>query len=132
MNIEFLIKEAEKSMVNALTGLSQFRVGAAIVCKNRNIYTGCNIESSTSLGICAERVAILKALSEGERDFEVIAIVSSSSDYCFPCGACRQILWEYAPDIEVVVVNKTGKHISKGIKELFPLPFDRNNIIKNR
>lgn len=125
MDLDILIKEATASMKMSIANYSKFKVGAALVGKSGKIYTGCNIESITgALSTCAERLAIMKALSEGERFFKAIVIVSSKGDYCFPCGTCRQILIENAPDCEIYIVS------DKGIKkfmpyELLPHPFVR-------
>ncbi len=98
----------------AITPYSGFKVGVALATKNGKIYTGCNIENpSLMLSICAEKVALMKALSEGEKSFHAMAIVASDKAYCYPCGSCRQILWEFARDIDIFL------HGSKGIKKYF-------------
>lgn len=128
--IEGLIKEAEKAMRRAVAPYSKFKVGAALVTKKGKIYTGCNIEnSSLMLSVCAEKVALLKALSEGKRSFKAIAIVSNSEKYCYPCGSCRQMLWEFAKDVDIYLsCNRQGFQNIKGIKkyslnEFLPYPF---------
>jgi cytidine deaminase len=124
-----LIQEAQKAIKNAIAPYSHFKVGVALLAKSGKVYTGCNIETgSLSLGICAERVALFKALSEGERTFSTIAITSSSSDYCPPCGACRQVLLEFSPAIEIILINAQGSIIKKHLSELLPFPFARNNL----
>ncbi len=128
--IEGLIKEAEKAMRRAVAPYSKFKVGAALVTKKGKIYTGCNIEnSSLMLSVCAEKLALLKALSEGKRSFKAIAIVSNSKKYCYPCGSCRQMLWEFAKDVDIYLsCNRQGLQNIKGIKkyslnEFLPYPF---------
>ena len=103
MNPEELIARAVEARENACAAYSHFKVGAALLASNGKVYTGCNIENSTyGLTVCAERVALWKALSEGERQFTQIAVVTSSEPPASPCGACRQLLWEYCGDIEVI------------------------------
>lgn len=121
--IERLIKEAEKCMQRAITPYSKFKVGVALIAKNGKIYTGCNIENPSLMSsICAEKVALLKALSEGERSFKAIAIVSNNGNYCYPCGSCRQMLWEFAKDLDVYLQSIKG--IKKYfLKEFLPYPF---------
>ena len=105
---------------------SGFRVGAALECADGAIVTGCNIENATyGLTVCAERVALFKALSDGQSAFVRIAVVADTESPTPPCGPCRQLLWEFAGDIEVVLANlerETGRH---QLAMLFPLPFDR-------
>ncbi len=127
-----LIRKAQKAIKNAIAPYSHLKVGVALLADSGKIYTGCNIENpSLSLSICAERVAIFKALSEGERAFSTIAITSSSPDYCPPCGACRQILLEFSPKIEIMLINAKGSIIKKDLKELLPYPFIKNNLKNN-
>ncbi|TKJ33477.1 cytidine deaminase [bacterium (candidate division B38) B3_B38] len=122
---EQLISVARKALGMAIAPLSGYLVGAALLTAQGKIYSGCNIENaSLSLSLCAERVALLKALSEGEKEFKAIAIVSSGLPLCPPCGACRQMLYEFAPHIEVIMTNPKGRVISTKIEELLPLPFD--------
>lgn len=118
-----LIREARSALKVAIAPYSGFRVGAAIITKKGNIYSGCNIENpSLMLSICAEKVALTKALSEGERSFNAITIVSDKGQYCYPCGSCRQILWEFAGDIDVFLEGRGG--IKKyGLAEFLPYPF---------
>lgn len=127
--IDYLIKEARKARERAIAPLSGFKVGAALETAGGRIYTGCNIENlSLSLSICAERVALLKALSEGERDFRVMAIVGSSGKPASPCGACRQMLWEFAPDISLVLAGPERNETKVfSIPELLPEPFRYDN-----
>jgi cytidine deaminase len=104
---------------------SKFKVGAAIEDETGRIFTGCNIENATyGLTICAERVAVFKAISEGTHKFTRIAVAADTDVLTPPCGACRQILWEFCGDIELTLVNLQGKTETFRLKELFPRPFD--------
>ncbi len=108
-----LIKLAQKAAQNAYAPYSNFRVGAALLCKSGNVYTGCNVENSSyGASNCAERTAVFKAVSEGERDFVKIAIVSEKGGLTFPCGICRQVLSEFMPEGSIVLFSE-----EKGIKE---------------
>jgi cytidine deaminase len=121
-----LISAARRARRRAHARFSGFKVGAALETADGDVITGCNIENATyGLTICAERVAMFKALSEGHRRFRRIVIVAETDEPTPPCGACRQVLWEFAGDIEVVLANlrrETGRH---QLADLFPLPFDR-------
>lgn len=106
MNYDVLIEKAKEAMKNAYTKYSGFNVGAALLTKSGKIYTGCNIENSSfGATICAERVAFTKAISEGEREFEAIAIVSSSGDFTYPCGICRQFMSEWGTKLKLIFEN---------------------------
>jgi len=121
-----LVERAQEAMKNAIAPYSNFRVGAALLADSGKTYSGCNIENpSLTLSVCAERVAMLKALSQGERKFKALAIVSSSADYCPPCGACRQIFFEFSPEIEIILTDNRGSIITKSLKELLPFPFKK-------
>ena len=127
MNIEELIGCAREARENACADYSHFKVGAALVAASGKVYAGCNVENSTyGLTVCAERVALWKALSEGERKFTRIAVVTSSATPASPCGACRQLLWEFCGDIEVVLANPQGYKHTLRLSEIFPRPFDRS------
>lgn len=127
-----LVQQAAAAMERALANSSKFKVGVALLTKDEKIYQGCNIETITSnLGVCAERVALFKALSEGEREFKAIAIVASSGQVCTPCGVCRQLLWEFAPDIEVIMVDRHGRTLIRQMQDLLPHPFDRSTLRKS-
>jgi len=120
-----LIAAAQAARENAHAPFSNFRVGAALRAKSGRVYTGCNVENATyGLTVCAERVAIFKAISEGERGFEAIAVVADTDRLTPPCGACRQILWEFCGDVEVVLANVKGKSETHRLSALFPRPFD--------
>ena len=120
-----LIAAALAARENAFAPYSKFKVGAAIEDTAGRIHTGCNVENSTyGLTVCAERVAVFKAISEGVRKFRRVAIAADTDALTPPCGACRQILWEFCGDIEIVLVNPRGKTETYRLKDLFPKPFD--------
>lgn len=120
-----LIKAAVRVRENAHAPFSNFKVGAALMTKNGKIYTGCNVENATyGLTICAERNAIFKAISEGEKDFETISVVADTDELTPPCGACRQIIWEFCGDVPVILANLKGDSETVMMKELFPRAFD--------
>ncbi|MBK5293507.1 MAG: cytidine deaminase [Acidobacteriia bacterium] len=104
---------------------SKFLVGAAIEDDQGRIHTGCNVENATyGLTVCAERVAVFKAISEGARKFRRIAVAADAPKLTPPCGACRQILWEFCGDVEITLVNLQGRTETLKLKDLFPRPFD--------
>jgi len=108
---------------------SGFKVGAALRTRTGEVVTGCNIENATfGLTLCAERVAVFKAISEGLRRFDAIAVVADSKRPTAPCGPCRQILWEMCGDIRVHMVDLRGGAQTRRLSELLPLPFDRRNL----
>ena len=122
-----LLAAARAARENAHAPYSEFKVGAALRAKSGKIYTGCNVENSTyGLTLCAERVAIFKAISEGERvrDFDAIAVVTDTDDLTPPCGACRQIIWEFCGDVDIILGNLKGKTETHRTSALFPKPFD--------
>ncbi|HHT9124720.1 MAG TPA: cytidine deaminase [Candidatus Brocadiia bacterium] len=122
-----LIKKAKEAMAKAYSPYSHFKVGAAVLTKSGKIYTGCNIENcSYGLTICAERVAIFNAVSSGEREFDAIAIVTDSTELTPPCGACRQVIWEFSKDVVVLLTNLQGKQKTTKISDLLPIPFDKD------
>jgi len=120
-----LISAALAVRANAFAPFSKFQVGAAIEDAEGRIHTGCNVENATyGLTICAERVAVFKAISEGARKFRRVAVAADTETLTPPCGACRQILWEFCGDVEIVLVNLAGKTERWRLSELFPKPFD--------
>lgn len=120
-----LVERAREARLRAVAPYSNFKVGAAIETASGEVITGCNIENATyGLTMCAERVAMFKALSEGHRDFVRIAVVADSAEPTPPCGACRQILWEFAPEAEVILANLAGAARRVTVRELLPGPFD--------
>ena len=123
-----LIEAARVAREHAHAPYSHFKVGAALRAKSGRIFTGCNIENSTfGLTVCAERVAVWKAISEGERGFDSVAVVTDSDTLTPPCGACRQILWEFCGDAEVILANLKGQVEVYCLSALFPKPFDASN-----
>jgi len=120
-----LIEAALAARENAHAPFSKFKVGAAVEDQTGRIFTGCNVENATyGLTICAERVAIFKAISEGARKFTRIAVAADTEVLPPPWGACRQILWEFCGNAELILVNLQGKTESFRLKDLFPRPFD--------
>jgi len=125
VNTSPLLDAALAVRANAHATFSHFHVGAALEDIDGRIHTGCNVENATyGLTVCAERVAVFKAISEGVRKFRRIAIAADTDTLTPPCGACRQILWEFCGDIEVILVNPRGKTETYQLKDLFPKPFD--------
>ena len=120
-----LIAAARQARRHARAAFSSFKVGAALETRDGAIVTGCTIENATyGLTICAERVAMFKAVSEGHRHFRRVAIVADTQAPTPPCGACRQILWEFGGDLEVVLANLRRQHGRYRLGDLLPLPFD--------
>lgn len=120
-----LLRMARQARVHAHAPYSRFQVGAALLADDGTVFTGCNVENATyGLTVCAERVALFKAISEGARTFRMIAVVADTLEPTPPCGACRQLLWEFGGDLEIILGNltiETGRH---RLSDLFPLPFD--------
>src|SRR5262249_43779429 len=126
-NDESLLAAARTARQNAVAPFSGFQVGAALLAADGQVFTGCNIENATyGLTVCAERVALWKALSEGVRQFERVAVVTAAENPTPPCGPCRQLLWEYAGDIEVVIGDLTTERARHRLSELFPYPFEKS------
>ena len=120
-----LLDAALGARQHAHAPFSHFRVGAALEDSTGRIHTGCNVENATyGLTLCAERVAVFKAISEGARKFRRIAVAADTETLTPPCGACRQILWEFCGDIEVILVNLRGTSETLRLKDLFPRAFD--------
>ncbi len=127
MDINELINKAKNAREHSYSPYSGFKVGAALKTKNEMVFTGCNIENSSyGLSICAEQEAIFKAISAGERDLDTIAVVTDSDKLTTPCGACRQVMWEFSKDMTVVVANLKGEKKEFKIKELFAHPFGKD------
>jgi cytidine deaminase len=129
MDYKALIEKANEAKKMAYVPYSHFQVGAALLTKSGKIYTGCNIENA-SYGAtnCAERTAIFKAISEGERDFEAIAIVSSSGELTYPCGICRQVLAEFMLQGEIILGNEEGDIKVYTLKEMLPYAFTEKDL----
>jgi len=124
-----LISVAKQARENAHANFSNFKVGAALRTPSGKTFGGCNVENATyGLTICAERVAIFKAISEGERRFDAIAVVTDTDALTLPCGACRQLIWEFCGDVPVVLSNLKGKTETIPMRTLFPKPFDSSNL----
>jgi cytidine deaminase len=122
---ERLVAEARAARDRAIAPYSHFKVGAALRLKDGRIVTGCNVENASyGLTVCAERVALLKALSDGFREFTMIAVVADTDNPTPPCGPCRQLLWEYCGDIPVVLANLTDIKAQHQLGDLLPHPFD--------
>jgi cytidine deaminase len=120
-----LVDAARLARRNAVATFSNFKVGAALETEDGAVVTGCNVENATyGLTICAERVAMFKALSEGHRRFTRIAVVADTDEPTPPCGACRQILWEFGGDLELYLANLTDHKGTYRLRDLLPLPFD--------
>ena len=124
MTDKTLIEQAKKAMENAYVPYSHFKVGAALLDKNGTVFRGCNIENASyGATCCAERTALFKAVSEGVKNFEKIAIVSDSGNITPPCGICRQVLLEFMPEGMVVLENELGEIKTYSVKELLPIGF---------
>jgi cytidine deaminase len=118
-----LLRLANEARANAYAPYSGFPVGAALLCEDGTVYTGVNVENAAyGPSICAERVALFKAISEGQQGFARLA-VSCASDYCRPCGVCRQVLHEHAPDMEILMGNVEGSFVRTTVRELLPDAF---------
>jgi cytidine deaminase len=121
-----LVTAARSARQQAIAPYSRFEVGAALLTTSGEIVTGCNIENASfGLTMCAERVALLKALSEGHRSFALLAVVADTSAPTPPCGACRQLLWEYCGDIPILLSSLQADRVVHRLATLLPYPFDR-------
>ncbi|MDD4843999.1 MAG: cytidine deaminase [Anaerotignum sp.] len=129
MENQELIVLAKEAMEKAYAPYSKFKVGAALLAKDGTVFFGCNVENASfGATICAERTAVTKAISEGVREFEKIAVVASSGDYAAPCGICRQVLYEFMPEGEVILDSDAeGMKVMK-LKELLPMGFRGEDI----
>ena len=122
-----LLALARRARENAYAPYSGFAVGAALLGADGRVYTGCNVENAAyGATICAERTAMVKAVSEGHRDFDTIVIAGRSEDYCVPCGTCRQVMMEFAPGLTVICLNGKGESKRFALKELLPYGFDQS------
>ena len=128
-----LVKAARLARRQARAPYSKFRVGAALLGKSGRVYSGCNIESSSySLTICAERTALFKAISEGEKKFKAIAIIADDKDFTPPCGACRQVLFDLAGNIDIIMVNSRRRTTIVKLDELLPFAFDDKHLPRSK
>ena len=124
-----LLRMAHDAMKNAYVPYSNFPVGAALLCEDGSVYTGCNVEgASYGNAICAERTALCKAVSEGKRRFDTLAVTANTEDFCTPCGICRQILYEFSPDLRVLCGSRDGSHTVHSLKELLPCAFSAKDL----
>ena len=124
-SLQELLEAAKAARLRSIAPFSNFLVGAAIKTDEGKVYIGCNVESASyGLTVCAERVAIWKALSEGERQFTELAIVADTDTLTPPCGTCRQIIWEFAKNATIMLGNLRGETQIVSIKELLPRAFD--------
>jgi cytidine deaminase len=120
-----LLSAALAAREHAHAPFSKFRVGAALEDESGRVHTGCNVENASyGLTLCAERVAVFKAISEGARKFRRIAVVADTETLTPPCGACRQIMWEFCGDIEIILLNPRGASETMRLKQLLPRAFD--------
>ena len=120
-----LINIAVEAAGEAYAPYSGFRVGAALECADGTVFTGCNVENASyGLSVCAERTAVFKAVSEGRRSFRRLAVFAEGEEYCMPCGACRQVLQEFAPELEILSARGDGRYVSYALRELLPHPFE--------
>jgi len=128
--LEELVEAAKRVRENAFAPYSNFKVGSAVISEDGKIFSGCNVESASfGLTICAERVAIWKAVSEGETELAGIAVVADTEELTPPCGVCRQIIWEFCGDVPVILANLKGDVEKTLISELLPRAFD-NKFLK--
>lgn len=124
MTDQELVELAFTMLDRSYAPYSNFPVGAALEGSNGVVYTGCNVENAAyGSCICAERTALVKAVSEGCRSFRRLAVVSNSADFCWPCGACRQMLYEFAPDLEILAANKDHQFVKYTLRQLLPCGF---------
>ena len=129
MNYERLARLARKARTHSFSPYSRFRVGAALLTKGGKVYSGCNIENSSyGLTVCAERTALFKAVSEGERSFVAIAVATDHSEITPPCGACRQVIMDLAGDIDCIMTGRDGGFTVARMSELYPYPFGAGNL----
>ena len=127
MNDRELLNIAQLAAGRAYVPYSKFPVGAALECSDGTVYTGCNVENSAiGCTICAERVAICKAVSEGHSDFVRLAVYGEGENYCMPCGQCRQFIQEFTPNIEILCAKGDGRYVSYHLRQLLPYAFTLN------
>ena len=124
-----MLTSARAARRNSVAPFSGFRVGASLLTKSGAIVNGCNVENATlGLTVCAERVALWKALSEGHRGFRAVCVTTAASRPTPPCGACRQLLWEFCGDVPVYMINSRGKSKTMMMSELFPEAFSKKDL----
>ena len=124
MTDQELVKKAFDMHQFSYVPYSHFPVGAALLTEDGRVFTGCNVENAAfGSTICAERTALVKAVSEGRREFSALAVAGNSTDYCWPCGACRQMLYEFAPNLELLLGREDREFIKTSLSDLFPMGF---------
>ena len=125
MDHDGLVQLAFSMLERSYVPYSRFPVGAALLCADGSVFTGCNVENAAyGSTLCAERAALVKAVSEGHRhDWTALAVAGKSDDYCWPCGACRQMLFEFCPDLTVLVARGDGDYVTLPLRELLPHGF---------
>ena len=129
MTDQALVDLAFTMLERAYVPYSHFPVGAALLCRDGSLFTGCNVENAAyGSCICAERTALVKAVCEGRRDFVKLAVVGQGEDYCWPCGACRQMLFEFAPQLTVLVARGDGDFVRISLSELLPHGFGPSSL----
>lgn len=129
MTIGELIQIAREAQQKAYCPYSNFRVGAALLTRAGKVFTGVNVENASyGLTVCAERIAIFKAVAEGERDFQAIVIVGSGTGYIYPCGACLQVLAEFTPEIKIMITDENDNYIEYDLRDLMPQVFSLQNL----
>lgn len=129
MEYERLARLARKARLHSFSPYSRFRVGAALLTRSGKVYTGCNIESSSyGLTVCAERTALFKAVSEGERKFVAMAVATDQAGMTPPCGACRQVIMDLAGNIDLIMTGSKGSITVARMSELYPYPFGAENL----
>lgn len=131
MTEQELVQAALAAREKAYAPYSRFPVGAALECEDGSVFGGCNVENAAfGSTICAERAAVLGAVSAGQRRFRRLAIAGSSGDYCWPCGACRQVLAEFAPHLSLLVADETGRYVKTDLTALLPHSFGAKTLAK--
>ncbi len=131
MDYNELVRIADEVKQNAYVPYSGFHVGAALLTKSGKVYTGVNVENvSYSPTICAESTALVKAVTDGETEFEAVAVISDSEDYTSPCGVCRQRIFEFGNDIDVIIANGKREYKVYKIKDLLPAGFNKETMDK--
>lgn len=124
-----LIQAATVAREKAYAPYSRFKVGAALLSADGQVFTGTNVENSSyGLTICAERAAVCRAVAEGQKNYSAIAVVTDLNEPASPCGACRQVLAEFSPDMKVILANTKGKVLVTSVRELLPLAFTSNHL----
>lgn len=124
-----LVDQSLKARKRSYSPYSRFKVGASLLAGSGKIYTGSNIESASySLTLCAERVVFAKAISDGEKLFKAIAVSVSTNELVYPCGACRQFMFEFAKDLDIIVVKSSSEYVLTKLRDLLPEAFERKSI----